>query len=174
MGFRVQLIAIHGKETAQIHREYSVAATGEFEELPESPVIGAELPNGRYLLFINDEILPDKLMFARLSRDAALVACYVNETIMESSSCCWTDGIEQWFVLHDSQQATEHLEVTGILPGEFEPIRDKLLKMQMDSEGEDYLFEIPVELFAAFVGYRHDQDIQGVGSKPWQILKRVG
>ncbi len=82
MGFRVQLIAVSGKEPAAVHRDYGVAPTGRREEIPESPVVGAKLPGGAYLLYINDEIVPDDRVFARLSRGAELVACHANETVM--------------------------------------------------------------------------------------------
>jgi hypothetical protein len=55
MGFRVQLIAVSGKELRAIQRDYGVVPTGRREEIPESPVVGAVLPNGAYLLYINDE-----------------------------------------------------------------------------------------------------------------------
>jgi hypothetical protein len=84
MGFRVQLIAVSGKEPRVIQRDYRVVPTGQREEIPESPVVGAMLPNGAYLLYINDEIVPDDQVFARLSKGASLVACYANETVMNS------------------------------------------------------------------------------------------
>ena len=40
------MIAVTGKAPATIHDEYAVAPTTEYEEIPESPVTGALLPNG--------------------------------------------------------------------------------------------------------------------------------
>jgi hypothetical protein len=77
MGFRVQLIAVTGKNPREIHRDYGVVATGEREEFPESPIVGALLPSGAYLLYINDpnRIVPDDDVFARISKRASLIAC---------------------------------------------------------------------------------------------------
>ena len=173
MGFRVQLIAVSGKEPRAVQRDYGVVPTGRCEELPESPVVGTVLPSGSYLLFINDEIVPDDDVFARLSEGVSLVACYANETVMNSYACAWEKGVEQWSVFHDAQQGVEHLEVAGTLPREFPPIRDRLLAEQAASEEADFIFDIPIELFAALGGIRYDQDIPGAVPEPWEILSRT-
>jgi hypothetical protein len=173
MGFRVQLIAVTGKDSRTVHRDYGVAATGEREEIPESPVVGAALHNGAYLLYINDQdkILPDDEVFGCLSTGASLVACYVNETVMNSYACSWSNGVQLWSVFHDSQQDIKHLEISGTLPPEMQPIRDRLFAQQTKSDGVDFIFDIPVELFAALGGIRYDHDIPGAGPEPWEILE---
>jgi hypothetical protein len=172
VGFRVQLIAVRGKEPRAVQRDYGVVSTGRREAVPESPVVGAVLPSGAYLLFINDEITPDDEVFTRLSEGGSLVACYANETVMNSYACEWDRGVERWSVYHDAQQGVEHLEATGILPNEFQPIRNRLLAEQAGSEDTDFVFDIPIELFAARGGMRYDQDIPGAGQEPWEVLGR--
>jgi hypothetical protein len=173
MGFRVQLIVVTGKEYRAIQRDFGVVATGQREEIAESPVVGATLPNGDYLLYINDpdKIAPEDKVFARLSKGASLVACYANETVMNSYACGWVDGAERWSVFHDAQQDITHLETSGSLPPEFQTIRDRLFAEQEgDDDGTDFMFDIPVEVFAALGGIRYDQDIPGAGRDPWEIL----
>lgn len=174
MGFRVQLIAVTGKDPRAIQREFGVAPTGEHEEIAESPVVGAALPNGAYLLYINDpdRIVPDDKVFSRLSKGASLIACYANETVMCSYTCAWSNGVERWSVLHDSQQGIEHLETRGTLPHETQPIRERLFAEQANDDGADFIFDIPVELFAALGGIRYDCDIPGADPEPWEILER--
>jgi len=104
MGFRVLLLAVTGKAPTAIHHDYSVAPTSQYEEIPESPVTGALLPSGAYLLYINDEIVPDEVVFAKLSRNASLIACYTNESEMSSLVSSWVNGVEQWSVIHDAEQ----------------------------------------------------------------------
>lgn len=173
MGFRVQLIAVTGKDPRVIQRDFGVVPTGEHEEIAESPVVGAPLPNGAYLLYINDKdrIVPDDRVFGRLSIKASLIACYANETVMCSYTCAWSNGVEHWSVLHDSQQGIEHLETSGSLPSELEPIRARLFAEQENDDGADFIFDIPVELFAALGGIRYDCDIPGAGPEPWEILE---
>lgn len=173
MGFCVQLIAVTGKETHAIRREFGVVATGRREEIAESPVVGAALPNGAYLLYINDpdKIVPEDKVFARLSKGASLVACYANETVMNSYACGWANGIERWSVFHDAQQDIKHLETSGTLPPEYQTIRARLFaEQEADDGGTDFIFDIPVELFAALGGIRYDHDIPGAGPDPWEIL----
>jgi hypothetical protein len=173
MGFRVLLIAVTGKDPSAIHDDYSVAPTDQYEEIPESPVTGAVLPSGAYLLYINDDIEPDDGVLARLSRNASLIACYANETVMNSSASSWVNGVEQWSVLHDAQQSITHLEATGRVPTQFEQIRERLFAKQRDSKDADFIFDVPIELFSALGGIRYDQDIEGAGPEPWQVLTRV-
>jgi len=173
MGFRVLLIAVMGKAASAIHQDYSVATTDQYEEIPESPVTGAMLPSGAYLLYINDEIVPDETVFKRLSRDASLIACYANETDMSSLLSSWVNGVEQWSVFHDPQQGSKHLETTGDLPDQLISIRERLFAKQDQADDADYVFDIPIELFAALGGIRYDQDIEGAGPEPWQVLIRT-
>lgn len=173
MGFRVLLVAVTDKDPEAVHVEYGVTPTGEFEEIAESPVTGAALPSGAYLLYINDEIVPDDRVFARLSKDASLLSCYANETVMNSFASSWGNGVEQWSVFHDAQQGIKHLETTGKLPDQFSPIQDRLFAEQGEIKDTDYMFDIPIELFVALGGVRYDQDIEGADPEPWQILKRT-
>jgi hypothetical protein len=170
MGFRVLLIAVTGKEPAVIHREYGVAATDRYEEIPASPVTGAMLPSGAYLLYINDEIVPDDLVFAPLSRNASLITCYANETAMNSFASAWRNGIEEWSVFHDDH--VKHLETTGELPDVMDGIQKRLFARQDSDSSVDYVFDIPIELFVSLGGIRYDSYIAGAGPRPWQVLAR--
>jgi hypothetical protein len=173
MGYRVLLIAVTGKEPATIHDEYAVAPTTQYEEIPESPVTGAILPDGAYLLYINDDIVPDDRVLAKLSKDASLIACYANETVMDSLACAWVDGVEKWAVYHDAQQGIEHLEVKGNLPPQLASIQNKLSTQQKESDGVDYIFDIPIGLFVSLGGIRYNEDIEGAEPEPWQVLTRI-
>ncbi len=173
MGFRVVLFKIDGKTVEQIHQEYEVTATEEHEEFPESPVCGAEIPEGGYLLYINDQIYPDEQVFQKLSQGASLIACRVNETVGSSDACCWMNGVERWMVLHDCQLGPHHLETEGELPKEFEQIRATLFSRQEELDDADYIFDIPVDLFAALGGIRYSEDIVGAGPRPWRVLARI-
>lgn len=172
MGFRVLLLAVSGKTPEAIHRDYGVRATEKYEEIPESPVTGAMLPTSAYLLYVNDEITPDDEVLAQLSRHASLLACYANETVMQSALTLWADGRKQWSVWHDAQHAADHLETSGNVPEELLPIRDRLLADQAEDGEVDHLFDIPIELFVALGGHRYDQDIPGAEPEPWQVLVR--
>lgn len=167
------MIAVTGKEPADIHRDYGVAPTDQYEDIPESPVTGARLGSGAYLLNINDELTPGDNVFADLSRNASLIACHANETVMCSFAVVWVNGVQRWSVFHDAQQGILHLETSGELPAELKPIEEQLLAKQRASNNTDYVFDVPIELFVALGGIRYDQDLEGVVRKPWQVLTRI-
>ena len=104
---------------------------------------------------------------------ATLLACYANETYMESLATSWANGQGKWYVHHNRQQGIRHLEATGSLPPEFAPIRDSLLSKQHASDDVDYLFDIPVELVRKLGGFTYDRDIPGLGPKPFQVLQQL-
>lgn len=172
MGFRILMIAVTGKEPAIIHEQYGVTASGEFDEIPDAPVCGAQIPDGAYVLFINDEIDPDDRVFARLSQGARLVCLHVNETVMYSFGSEWVNGVEQWSVTHDAQEGIYHLETTGTLPDAFPEIRAKQFAEQPNHDDTDYIFDVPAELFVTLGGTRYNQDDERLESNAWQTLIR--
>ena len=176
MGYRICLIAIQGKDASTIQDLCELRETGEREEVPESPVVGSMLPSGYYVLYINDTIIPNDRVLARMSQGASLIILQVNETVMVSQAGAWVDGIGSWFVLHDSELGLQHLDSTGDLPAAFESIRDRLIAEAKQDDGTvddygpaDHVFDVPVELFASIVGYRYDSDLGGI---VWRRLAR--
>ncbi len=175
MGYRVLLITIAGKPLGAIHKEYGVEPTDEYEEIAESPVTGLTLQNGRYLLYDNDGIFPEDGLLARLSKNASLTLCQVNETVMYSTVHAWENGVEVWSVFHDANQGIDHLETTGNVPDLLDRIRENQISLQGDCDDVcvDFIFDIPVELFVTCGGIRYDEDPENAGPKPWQVLSRV-
>jgi hypothetical protein len=174
MGFRVLLISVRGKKPSAIHQDLGVVPTQQFEEIAESPVVGAQLANGDYLLYINDRnlIAPNDALFTRLSKGAKLVACYVNETCMESFATFWADGRSEWAVHHNAQEELRHLETNGVPPPGYTAIRDQLLAQQQGCDDVDYVFDVPVEVAKEIGGFRYDQDIPGASA--FQVLEQAG
>lgn len=173
MGFRVLMISIRGKNAETIHAEYGVMPTGKYVDFPDSPVSGALMQNGAYLLCINDDITPDEKQLAPLSRDATLIACYVNETVMYSGVYSWANGVEEWSVWHDAQQGLTHVEWSGREPDQLAEIRDRLLAKQIGVTDTDYVFDVPVELFKLHGGIDYAKNIPDSGPDPWQVLVRI-
>lgn len=173
MGFRVQLIAVTGKEPREIHRDIGVVAAGQCEYPGDYPVVGIRLPTGAYLLYISNtnRIVPEQEVFTRLSTRALLFACCANETVMNNFASGRVNGIERWSVFHDAQLDKSHLKTSGALPPEFATIRDRLLEKQVGDDLADYVFDVPVELFAALGGIRYDDDLPGGRSRSWDVLQ---
>ncbi|HLO63252.1 MAG TPA: hypothetical protein VK165_09855 [Azonexus sp.] len=172
MGFSISWLAVSGKEKEIVLKELGLSSTGEREELPESPVVSAELPNGWFLVFANraDSKLVANETLRALSSNCVVVACQVEEHIMVSSATCYTNEVNTWRVTHDAEQGIFHLEASGDLPSEFKPISDSLKAQQQEADGVDYIHDIPITLAQHITSFRHDEDISGASEQPFEVL----
>lgn len=174
MGFSLSWLAIRGKPPVRLFDELGIRGTGVFEEIFESPLTGATLPGGWYLLISDHgpDLLNDHFL-KRLSSGCDVVSCFVEEHVMCSAASGWKDGREVWSILHVSSEGIEHLEARGDLPAMFVPIRDRLRSEQKAAGGRDsdvdYIFDVPVEVAWAVTGFRHDKMISGEGN-PFEVL----
>jgi hypothetical protein len=155
-------MAVRGKPAASVLNELGLRGTGEYDEVPDSPhTWGADLPEGWYLVFANRCDTVEKWPLARLSAGAELATCSVEEHVMVSEACGWSDGTKIWSVTHNSEEGIEHIHADGDLPPAFWSIHDQLDAQQAEAGGEesdvDYLFDVPIGLAKAVTGFRHDE-----------------
>jgi len=79
-----------------------------------------------------------------------------------------------WRVTHASESSRRHLEEHGSLPEQYRDIKERLLAAQQrEDEGAhevDYVFDVPLELCDAIVGFKHDRIL----NRRFEILKPVG
>ena len=61
----------------------------------------------------------------------------------------------------------------GNLPPQLVSLQNKLSTQQKESDGVDYIFDIPIELFVSLGGIRYNEDIDGAEPEPWQALTRI-
>jgi len=175
MGFSLGWVAVRGSDPESICRILGLHETGVREELPESPMVGASLPHGWYLVVVDrgEKLLEDTLL-QRLSADCEAVGCFVEEHVMYSAAEGWTNGRRVWSVTHDSSKARAHLELEGDLPPALSAIRARLESEQEAAGGDtadvDYLFDVPVELAKAVTGFRHDEDVGGTEPPLFEVL----
>jgi len=177
MGFNVQLITVDGKSPETIHADLGVRPTGVREEIPESPLTGTMLPNGKYALWLNVRTTGtlSERELSKLSENASLLSCDLSETTMNVALVAWENGTETWSVWHDGgYQGVEHLELYGDVPSRIEPIRERRFQEQQEKGDADYVFEIPVELFVELGGFRYDRDLDVDDPEPWEVLERTG
>jgi len=178
MGFSMSWAAVRGDAPQVVHDALALHGTGTREEIPESNITGAELPDGWYMVVSNRDglRLTEDAALERLSRVGEVVMCFVEEHVMCSFAACWRDGQRVWSVYHDSggRKGIEHLEVKGQPPASFASIRDRLFAEQSTAGGKkagvDYIFDIPVELAHSLTGYRHDQDIPLMPKDAFEVL----
>lgn len=172
MGFGVALIAVRGVDTDTLYQRYGVRRTGQCEEIAESPVCGASVSTGWQLLYLNDYPRPHSELLAKLSVNAELLFCDVNETCMSSFATGWENGLEKWTVFHDAQQSQSHLVTDGELPGCYNAIRDAKLREQTnDGDYVDHIFDVPIDLFARLTGIRYDMDLPNSTGEDYETLE---
>ena len=182
MGFSISWLAVRGVTSAQILPLVGARGTGQFEDIPESPLLGADLPDGWYLLFANRFDFLETAPLGALSADTTLVGCAVEEHVMTSYATGWYAGRRRWLVVHEAERSIRHLHVEGDPPPEFVAIRARQTARQDAAPparererghvGVDYVFDVPVELARALTGFRHDRDVQGPGFKGFERLER--
>jgi hypothetical protein len=176
MGYSQSWLAVKGKARASVLEALGLRGTGAREEIAESPIVGAELPNGWFLV-VGDRsghrLMRDPSV-QRLSAGCEVVTGDVEEHVMVSVATGWKEGRRVWSVTHDAQRDREHLQTEGELPAVFTSIRDRLRSEQQAAGGRDadvdYIFDVPVELAQTLTGYRHDADIPGTGPEPFEVL----
>jgi hypothetical protein len=179
MGYSCSWLAIRGKSPQAVLAEVRFRPSGEREEIPESDLSAAELPNGWYLIVSNhcERVIPDEVL-QRLCAGCEAVTCFIEEHVMVSKATGWNDGRRCWSVTHDAQKRRDHLAILGEPPPIFSAILSRLQSRQRDSDANgqrvDYIFDLPVELAQTVAGYRHDQDIPGSRGRPFEVLISSG
>ena len=176
MGYSLSWLAVKGKTRDAVLGALELRATGGRQDRPESPLAGAILPGGWYLVVAGrtgHRLIREGVM-AQLSADSEAVTLDVEEHVMVSEASGWKSGRKMWTVLHDAQRNTEHLKTEGQLPSVFLAIREKLVSKQQEAGLDadvDYIFDCPVELAKALTGYRHDEVNTEFGEKPFEALE---
>lgn len=166
MGFSLSWIAVCGKAVEEVWTGLALQGTGVREEVPEAPIVGADLPSGCYMVVANRNLTYfNNTLLERLSLGCEIITCSVEEHTMYSRAAGWNDGSKVWEIEHDADMGIGHLETRGDLPPSFPSIHDHLRSKQEEHGGDaadtDFIFDIPVEVSAALTGYRYDGDAWG-------------
>src|SRR5258708_6265542 len=163
MGYSTSWLAIKGRAKSDVQPEFGLSESGKTEELPQSAIPGTDLPDGSYLVFLNEcfhRFSASEAVLARLSQGCEIVGCQVEEHVMVSTAFCWKDGHRLWEVGHEADKGIANLDVEGAPPAALREIEARLRAEQDEAGGEnadvDAIFDIPVELAFACSGYRHD------------------
>jgi hypothetical protein len=177
MGYSQSGLAVTGKSPERVREELSLRATGTREEGAESPIVSANLPKGWYLIVANQAEHPliSTAVLQSLSVSCEVLTCTVEEHVMFSAATAWRDGRRLWSITHESGSGQDHLATDGEPPTALTAIRDRCISQQRvasDAHARvDYIFDIPVELFKSFTGYRYDQDIPELGDQSFEVLE---
>ncbi len=135
MGYSQSWLAVKGKLPTAVLETLGLRGTGTREEIAESPIVGAELPSGWYLVVAGrsgHRLMRDQTL-QRLSAGCEVIACDVEEHVMVSVATGWKDSQRVWSVTHDAQRDMEHLQAEGELPAAFASIQRRTVLRAADS-----------------------------------------
>lgn len=186
MGTSTSWVAVQGATIEQVARNLGLAPApsdyvyNDSERCYTASVFGS----GWVLLMFrleDDGVVAERALLQKLSRDHRVVGCDEESHVMYSASSEWREGREVWAVIHDPEQALDHLVTRGDLPPGWTGVRDEWTAKHVEAAktevGVDYLYEIPLEVAKLVVGYRLDYDDDDDGqesvtlvsapSKPW-------
>lgn len=174
MGYIICYIASK-REPEELARAFGLEAAETTDEHPSNDWWVAKIAqDGWSILWCEDMSFggQSRDRIAELSRQADVIHCEVEEHVMWSSAEYWTQGAASWKVTHNGgDDGVLDLKTEGAPPAVFDEIKKKNFALQ-EEEGEDcdYGFEIPLDLAAHFIKYRHE-DVLGPGDvKTFHIL----
>lgn len=175
MGFAISWLAIKGKTPEALTGEIGLTPTGEMTEYGESLFTGRMLPNGWFLLVINEceheFVKPNSL--GSLSKGCEVIASSIEEHVMFCSSELWQDGTQVWRIEHDAQKNIDHVAASGNLPLDYTSIEREHSEEQRRAGGEeadvDYFFEIPLHAAKNIVGFKHDE--AGLDDESFEVFE---
>ncbi len=164
MGFTITWCAIPEEKAEQFFQRFGLSPTGEIEEIPESLISAARIDTGWSVMWYNKYgcpfLRPKDLAGISLVHD--VIMCLVEEHVMASSSEMWSGGKRKWWLSYEGEDRPKGLFTDGDLPDFFPAIRKDIEQSQLaeggDSEGVDYIFEIPLKVAQTIVGFRHDEE----------------
>jgi len=178
MGICLAWLAFRDRSADELHAELGLAPTGRHGDFLDFGFSVADLPNGWRLVFaLGDVSILDDGVLASLSRGGEIVTCFVEEHVMASQASFWRDGVRIWRVDHESERGERDLRAEGEPPVTLAAHRERALQAEQAEEpGDltvDYIFDVPVNLAAEIVGYRHDEVTPGLDEKGFREMTRI-
>lgn len=175
MGYVITWCAVRDESADQLLSHFGLYATGETEDDPESRFSMVKLTTGWRLFWSNEYACPTLTKHLQtFPEEREVVLCQVEEHVMASSAELWKGGSRKWWISHRGENGPKGLETEGELPECFAPIRKQMEDAQRAEGGDDadvdYIFEIPLKVAQALVGFKHDENYESVVEGTFAIL----
>jgi hypothetical protein len=179
MGWAITWCAVREDKAEQLLNQLGLSPTGETEDVPESLISTAKLDTGWRVIWYNEYDCPflKPRDLSVLSSDKEVLLCLIEEHVMASSSEMWSQGKRKWWLSHEGEDGPKGLATGGDLPESFPAIRKEMEEAQLAEGGEDadvdYIFEIPLKVAEALVGFKHDENDTHVIGGQYVVLSRA-
>lgn len=162
MGFSLSWIAVQPSIEPALRAHFGLRDMEETAEAANFPLSLARVGDWIILQWDHQDHLIDEGLLRSVSANGRVVAVMVEEHVMYASVEEWEKGERTWGVVHCGDIHVLHLDEEGSFPSSFSAIKERYITKQVAAGGEkarvDHLFDIPLDLAEAVVGYRHDKD----------------
>jgi hypothetical protein len=176
MGRSLSWFAISGIDPAALLDDLQLVRSGELADHPGRGIYCAALPDGAFLLHIDDvdARLTAAPLLKNLSMKGSVIACRAEEHVMFSAVASYRKGELAWSVEHDAQQHLAHLAVAGDAPSGLAALRATALAHQ-EHDGcrdadTDYMFDVPIRLAEALTAFSHDAGLRAPRAAAFERL----
>ena len=165
MGFAVSWLAIRGNTESSVLTSLGLERTGETEEIPESDWSTTRMRD--WIIIWCNSYEPKRFRHAGSKLNGEVIICDVEEHVMFVAVAAFKNGTMSWRIVHDAQQANDHLLVEGEPPESLARIQTEQVARVSEDREVDFIFDIPVRIAQELVGFRHD----GASSAVFEVLR---
>ena len=165
MGFAVSWLAVRDNTEGAVLASLGLEKTGETEEIAESDWSTTRV--GDWIVIWSNHCEPKKFRHAGSRLKGEIIICDVEEHVIFASVSAFKDGTFNWRLVHDAQQAIDHILVEGTPPESLTQIRTEQFARVNEDREVDFIFDIPILVAQGLVGFRHDEAIQ----RTFQVLR---
>ena len=165
MGYAISWLAIRGKTERLVLASLGLEKTGGTAERPESKWSTTRL--GDWVVIWSNSYDPRRFRPAGSRLNGEVVICDLEEHVMFVSVAAFNNGTMSWRIVHDAQQAPDHLAIEGTPPESLARIQTEQFARVGEDREVDFIFDIPVRVAQELVGFRHD----GASSATFEALR---
>jgi hypothetical protein len=155
MGFAISWAAVRDCKENILLDVLGLEKTGETEEIPERDWSTTRI--GDWTVVWSSRFEPEKFRNARSKLKGEIIICDVEEHVMYASAAAFKDGNLSWRIVHDAQQASDHLSLEGAPPKSLPKIQTEQFARVSEDREVDFIFDIPIRVAQELVGFRHDE-----------------
>jgi len=158
MGFAISWVAVRGSKENTLLDALGLEKTGETEEIPEREWSTTRI--GDWTVVWSNRFEPKRFRDARSKLKGEVIICDVEEHVMYTSVAAFKDGILSWRIVHDAQQASDHLSLEGAPPKSLPKIQTEQFARVSEDREVDFIFDIPIRVAQELVGFRYDEAVE--------------